>query len=114
MVRPQLGRELGLAETAEAEAEFPHREGLGEQRHVLPPQPLDRMRDRPLAQPALDDPRIRQESEVPDVMAGVGQPPDDVGEIRRLDQQAEQRSLGRQPLLPRRVSGILRRAGRPL
>ena len=32
------------------------------------------MRDRPLAQPALDDPRIRQESEVPDVMAGVGQP----------------------------------------
>jgi hypothetical protein len=31
-----------------------------------------------------------------------------------LDQQAEQRSLGRQPLLPRRVSGILRRAGRPL
>jgi hypothetical protein len=43
MVGPQLGSELGLAETTEAQAELAHREGLAEQRHVLPPQPLDRV-----------------------------------------------------------------------
>jgi hypothetical protein len=43
--------------------------------------------DRPLAQPAFDDPRIGQQGEVPDVMAGVGQPPDDLGEVRGLDQR---------------------------
>lgn len=75
----QLGRELGLVETTEAETQLPHRERLAEQRHVLPSQPLNRVHDRSLAQPPLDDPRVRQKSEVPDVMAAVGQPPDDVG-----------------------------------
>ena len=58
MVCLQLGRELGLAETAEARAEFAHGEARAEQRHVLPSQPHDRVHNRPLAQPALDDPRV--------------------------------------------------------
>jgi hypothetical protein len=46
MVRPELSRELTLAEAAEAEVEFPHREGAAEQWHVLPPQPLNGVHDR--------------------------------------------------------------------
>jgi hypothetical protein len=41
MVGPQLNRELTLAEAAEAKVEFPHREGVAEQRHMLPPHPLN-------------------------------------------------------------------------
>jgi hypothetical protein len=74
LIGPQLDCELGLAQPAEAKSELPHREGLAEQRHVLPAQPLVRVHDRPLAQPALDDPRIRQQREVPDVITGSPDP----------------------------------------
>ena len=48
---------------------------------MLPSQPLNGVHDRALAHPALYDLPVRQQREVPDVMACVGQPSDDLGEI---------------------------------
>jgi len=40
------------------------------------------MNDRPRSQSPFDDPSVRKEGEVPDIMAAFRQPPDDVGDYR--------------------------------